>query len=142
MLRSASVDRRDGGKMSDPKDTIGERAKTAIADTAETAKELATQAEEGAVKLARSARQQASVVTDVAYTQGNVLIGVVEDAVRQNPWGALLVAGAVGYGIADTPIGANRAATGAGNRRPEGSVSRSKGIARSKFHGQCPRRFA
>jgi ElaB/YqjD/DUF883 family membrane-anchored ribosome-binding protein len=88
----ASRNRREDAKMNDPKDTVhrmAEQARSAIADTANTVGEVANQA-----------KNQASAAAEAVYEQGNELADVIEEAIRRNPWSAVLLAGAIGYGIA------------------------------------------
>jgi ElaB/YqjD/DUF883 family membrane-anchored ribosome-binding protein len=88
--------------MSDPKDTIGsaaERAKSAVADTADTLKETVNRAGNTAVAVAREAGRQTAEAADTIYGQGSDVLDVVEDTIRQNPLLAVLTAAAIGYGI-------------------------------------------
>jgi ElaB/YqjD/DUF883 family membrane-anchored ribosome-binding protein len=83
--------RREDTGMSDPKDTVhrmAEQARSAITDTANTVGEVANQA-----------KDQASAAAEAVYEQGNELADVIEEAIRRNPWSAVLLAGAIGYGI-------------------------------------------
>jgi ElaB/YqjD/DUF883 family membrane-anchored ribosome-binding protein len=77
-----------GVNVSEPRDT----ASGAAAGAAEKVSEIADQA----VGVAREAGKRARAAAESAYGQGNDLLGVVEDATRQNPLRALLVAGAIG----------------------------------------------
>ena len=53
-----------------------------------------------AQEYAREAGRQASAAAQTAYTTGNDMLGVVEGVARENIWPALLIAGAIGYGLA------------------------------------------
>ena len=78
--------------MSDPKDTFSRmagQAKSAVTDAANTARGMAS-----------DAGNQASAAAEAIYEQGNEVADVIEDAIRRNPWSAVLLAGAIGYGIA------------------------------------------
>lgn len=84
-----------------------EQAQSAIADTAQTVKETAAQlggkaADMGAKagEYAREAGRQASAAAQSAYGTGNDVMDVVESFTRENVWGSLLLAAAVGYGLA------------------------------------------
>ena len=75
-------------------------AQGVIAETAETVKNAAVNAAARGQELARGAGQQASAAAATAYEASNEFLDVVEGAIRQNPWSALLIAGAAGYGLA------------------------------------------
>jgi len=64
-----------------------------ISETAEKVRGVAADAGGRAQELAREAAQ-------TIYGSSNALLDAFEGAIRQNPLGALLVAGAAGYGIA------------------------------------------
>lgn len=66
------------------------------AEAGNTAQEYANTAQE----YAREAGRQAGAMAQTAYSTGNEALDVVENVIRQNPWAALLVAGAAGYGLA------------------------------------------
>jgi ElaB/YqjD/DUF883 family membrane-anchored ribosome-binding protein len=71
-----------------------------IAETAGMLKSAATEAGNTAQEYAREAGRQAGAMAQTAYSSGNEALDVVEDVIRQNPWTALLLAGAAGYGLA------------------------------------------
>jgi hypothetical protein len=50
--------------------------------------------------VVREAGRQASAVAESVYGQGGDLIEVIEGAIRGNPISSVLVAAALGYGIA------------------------------------------
>jgi hypothetical protein len=77
-----------------------EEAQDAVAETATTAKSIAADVGDRAQQLAREAGRQATAAAETAYGAGGDVLSIVEDAARQNIWGALLIAGAVGYGLA------------------------------------------
>jgi ElaB/YqjD/DUF883 family membrane-anchored ribosome-binding protein len=84
-----------------------EEAQGAIAETAQRVREVAADTGGKAQELAMEAGRQASAVAQTAYgaaqtaySSGNDALGLVEDIARQNIWASLLVAGAVGYGLA------------------------------------------
>jgi ElaB/YqjD/DUF883 family membrane-anchored ribosome-binding protein len=89
-------------KVSNPKDT--EDSASAIAQTvsgaADKVSRVAGQAAETAQGVAREAGRQASAVAESVYGQGGDLVDVIEGAIRGNPISSVLVAAAVGYGIA------------------------------------------
>src|SRR5260221_10089419 len=68
---------------------LSEQASAAIADPGATAKELA-----------RRAREQAAMASDVLYQQGTRAGEYLTRNVNEYPLAALLIAGAVGYGLA------------------------------------------
>ena len=68
---------------------LGEQARAAMADPGATAQELA-----------RRAREQASMATDALYQQGARAGEYLSRNVNEYPLAALLIAGAVGYGLA------------------------------------------
>jgi ElaB/YqjD/DUF883 family membrane-anchored ribosome-binding protein len=65
-------------------------------DVAGKASDVAGQAQE----YAREAGRQATAAAQSLYGQSNEVLDVVESFARENVWGALLIAGAVGYGLA------------------------------------------
>ena len=77
-----------------------QRAKSALAETAERVDGAAAEAGERAQGVAREAGKQARAAAQTLYGQGDVVRDVVERAVVANPWGAILIAGALGYGLA------------------------------------------
>ena len=68
---------------------LSEQARTAIADPGATAQELA-----------RRAREQAAIAGDALYQQGTRAGEYLTRNVNEYPLVALLIAGAVGYGLA------------------------------------------
>jgi ElaB/YqjD/DUF883 family membrane-anchored ribosome-binding protein len=88
--------------VSDPKDP--ESSASAIAQTVSGAVDkvssVAGHAAETAQDVAREARRQANAVVENAYDQGGDLIEVIEGAIRGNPISSVLMAAAIGYGIA------------------------------------------
>lgn len=68
---------------------LGEQARSAMADPSATAQELA-----------RRAREQAAMATDAVYQQGTRAGEYLSRNVNEYPLAALLIAGAVGYGLA------------------------------------------
>jgi ElaB/YqjD/DUF883 family membrane-anchored ribosome-binding protein len=78
-----------------------------VAETAQTVKDtaadLGTKAQHYASeagKQATAAAQTAYGAAQSAYSTGNDMLDVVESFTRENVWGSLLIAGAVGYGLA------------------------------------------
>jgi len=71
-----------------------------ISETAEKVRGVAADAGGRAQELAREAGRQATAAAQTIYGSSNALLDAFEGAIRQNPLGALLVAGAAGYGIA------------------------------------------
>ena len=68
---------------------VGEQARSAVADAGSTAQDLA-----------RRAREQAAAAGDALYQGGTSVGAYVGRNVNEYPFAALLVAGAVGYGLA------------------------------------------
>lgn len=68
---------------------LGEQARSAIGDPGATAQDLA-----------RRAREQASTAGDVIYQQGSRAGEYLSRNINEYPFAALLIAGAVGYGLA------------------------------------------
>ena len=77
-----------------------ERAKTMARDVGEQALATATEAGATAQDLARRARDQAAVASDKLYQQGMRAGEYLTENVNEYPLTALLIAGAIGYGIA------------------------------------------
>ncbi|MBV8775828.1 MAG: hypothetical protein JO032_06220 [Alphaproteobacteria bacterium] len=76
------------------------QAKGTIAETAETVRNTAMEASGRAQEMAREAGRQATAAAQNLYGQSGVALDTVERLVVENPWGAILIAGAVGYGLA------------------------------------------
>jgi len=72
-----------------PVHNLSEQARAAMADPGATAHELA-----------RQARKQAAMARDVLYQQGTRAGEYLNRHINEYPLGALLIAGAVGYGLA------------------------------------------
>jgi ElaB/YqjD/DUF883 family membrane-anchored ribosome-binding protein len=72
------------------------RLKSVAVEAGNTAQEYANTAQE----YAREAGRQAGAMAQTAYSTGNEALDAVEGVIRQNPWAALLIAGAAGYGLA------------------------------------------
>jgi hypothetical protein len=68
---------------------LGEQARSAMAEPGATAQELA-----------RRAREQASIATDAMYRQGAQAGEYLSRNINEYPLPALLIAGAIGYGLA------------------------------------------
>jgi ElaB/YqjD/DUF883 family membrane-anchored ribosome-binding protein len=68
---------------------LGEQARSAVADPGATAQDLA-----------RRAREQASTAGDMLYQQGSRAGEYLSRNINEYPFAALLIAGAVGYGLA------------------------------------------
>jgi ElaB/YqjD/DUF883 family membrane-anchored ribosome-binding protein len=86
-----------------PKDMAGDaaqQAKGVIAETADRVKGAAVDAGDRAQAFAREAGRQATAAAETLYGQGNEMRDVIERTVVENPWPALLIAGAIGYGMA------------------------------------------
>ena len=50
--------------------------------------------------VGRHVGNQATAAAQTAYSTGNDVLSVVEGFTRENVWGSLLIAAAVGYGLA------------------------------------------
>ncbi|MFZ2004357.1 MAG: hypothetical protein WB697_15755 [Stellaceae bacterium] len=84
-----------------------EEARSTISETAQTVKDTAADlgakaADVGARagEYASAAGRQASAAAQTAYSTGGDVLDVVESFTRENVWGSLLIAAAVGYGVA------------------------------------------
>ena len=84
-----------GVHVSEPKDRASGTITELVSGAAEKVSEVADQA----VGVAREAGNWARAAAESAYGQGNGLLEDIEDATRQNPFRALLVAGAIGFGF-------------------------------------------
>jgi ElaB/YqjD/DUF883 family membrane-anchored ribosome-binding protein len=78
-----------------------------VAETAQTIKDAAVDIGGRAQEVARAAGRQAGAAAQTAYdaaqtaySTGNEGLGAVEGFARENVWGSLLIAAAVGYGLA------------------------------------------
>jgi ElaB/YqjD/DUF883 family membrane-anchored ribosome-binding protein len=86
--------------VSDPKDTVASVVAETVSGAADKVSRVAGQAAETAQDVAREAGRQASAVTESVYGQGGDLIEVIEEAIRRNPVSSVVVAAAIGFGIA------------------------------------------
>jgi len=81
-----------------------EQAQDAMAETARTVRDTAAdiggKAQEYATQAGRQAATAAQAVYSTAYSTGNDMLTRVESMTRNNVWAALLIAGALGYGLA------------------------------------------
>ena len=81
-----------------------EQAQDAMAETArtvrDTAVDLGGKAQQYAAEASRQATAAAQTAYDTAYNTGNDMLVRVENLTRENVWPALLIAGALGYGLA------------------------------------------
>ncbi|HTW52293.1 MAG TPA: hypothetical protein VME45_10400 [Stellaceae bacterium] len=77
-----------------------EQAQGVIADTAETVKNAAADITSRASEYSREAGRQASAAAQTAYNASGDVLNIVEGFTRENVWGSLLLAAAVGYGLA------------------------------------------
>lgn len=64
------------------------------------ARDTAQVVTEQAKSLVTDAANQVSAAAGAVYNEGNEVADVIEEAIRRNPWSAVLLAGAIGYGIA------------------------------------------
>ena len=78
----------------------GRQVKSTLAETADMVQGVASDAGAKAQEYAREASRQATAAAQSLFGQGNVVLDVVERTVVENPWGAVLIAGALGYGLA------------------------------------------
>ncbi|HXC27784.1 MAG TPA: hypothetical protein VNV38_07495 [Stellaceae bacterium] len=77
-----------------------EQAQSVIADTVGTVRDAAADVTTRAGEYSREAGRQASAAAQTAYEVGGNVLGTVEGFTRENVWGSLLLAAAVGYGLA------------------------------------------
>jgi ElaB/YqjD/DUF883 family membrane-anchored ribosome-binding protein len=80
--------------------TAANQAQGALADTAERVKGIAADAGGKAQELALEAGRQVAGAAQAAYASSGDVLETVESLIRENPWSALLIAGAAGYGLA------------------------------------------
>jgi ElaB/YqjD/DUF883 family membrane-anchored ribosome-binding protein len=83
----------------DTQNTIAETAQT-VKDTAANITGKAQEYAAEAGRQATAAAQTAYGAAQTAYSTGNEMLDAVEGMARENIWPALLIAGAVGYGLA------------------------------------------
>lgn len=72
----------------------------AVSDTVQGVKDAATDAAARAQGMARQASRQASAAAQNLYGQGSDLVGMLDRTVAENPLASVLIAGAIGFGIA------------------------------------------
>ena len=84
-----------------------EEARSTISETAQTVKDTAADLGAKAADMgaragdyASAAGRQASAAAQSAYSTGGDALDIVESFTRENVWGSLLIAAAVGYGLA------------------------------------------
>lgn len=77
-----------------------EQAQDAMAETARTVRDTAANIGGKAQEYATEAGRQATAAAQTAYNTGNDMLARVESMTRDNVWPALLIAGALGYGLA------------------------------------------
>ena len=77
-----------------------EQAQDAMAETARTVRDTAANIGGKAQEYATEAGRQATAAAQSAYSTGNDMLTRVESMTRNNVWPALLIAGALGYGLA------------------------------------------
>ncbi|HVC52177.1 MAG TPA: hypothetical protein VND87_09160 [Stellaceae bacterium] len=76
------------------------QATTAVAETVQGVKDAAADAGAKTQALARQAGHQAGAAAQNLYGQGSGLVAGLDRTVAENPLAALLIAGAIGYGVA------------------------------------------
>jgi ElaB/YqjD/DUF883 family membrane-anchored ribosome-binding protein len=77
-----------------------EQARNLAEDTARSVGDAAANMAARAGAYTREARRQASTAAQTTYDTGGDIVDVVEGFARENLWGSLLIAAAVGYGLA------------------------------------------
>jgi ElaB/YqjD/DUF883 family membrane-anchored ribosome-binding protein len=77
-----------------------EEARGTIAETAQTVKDTAADLGVKAQQYATEAGKQVGAAAQKVYGNGNEALNLVEGAIRENVWASVLIAGAVGYGLA------------------------------------------
>ena len=85
--------------VEETRNTISETAQT-VKDTAADLGAKAADMGARAGEYASAAGRQASAAAQTAYSTSNDMLDVVESFTRENVWGSLLIAAAVGYGVA------------------------------------------
>jgi ElaB/YqjD/DUF883 family membrane-anchored ribosome-binding protein len=77
-----------------------EQAQEAVTETARTVRDAAVDIGGKAQQYAAEAGRQATAAAQTAYNGGSDVLTRVESLTRENVWPALLIAGAIGYGLA------------------------------------------
>ena len=77
-----------------------EATQEAVAETAQVMKDTAADLGAKAQRYATEAGRQVGAAAQTAYGSGNEALGLVEGMIRENVWASVLIAGAVGYGLA------------------------------------------
>jgi hypothetical protein len=84
-----------------------EEAESTIVEAVQTAKDtvvglgaLAAEAGSAGGEFARNAGRQVTAAAQSAYGTGSDALDIVEGFARENFWGSVLIAGALGYGLA------------------------------------------
>jgi ElaB/YqjD/DUF883 family membrane-anchored ribosome-binding protein len=77
-----------------------EDAQTSVTEAAQAIKDTAVDLGARAQQYATEAGRQAGAAAQSAYGAGNDMLDRVEGLARENVWASLLIAGALGYGLA------------------------------------------
>jgi ElaB/YqjD/DUF883 family membrane-anchored ribosome-binding protein len=87
----------------DPKpaaETAIRRAREAAGETVDTIRDAAGDVAAAAQDAVRSAGRRAGAAAEALRGQGGDVIDVIERTVADNPWSSVLIAGAIGFGLA------------------------------------------
>jgi ElaB/YqjD/DUF883 family membrane-anchored ribosome-binding protein len=76
------------------------RAREAVEETAETIGNAAGEAAAAARQTVRAAGRRAGAAADAVREQGGDMLDAVERTMVENPWSSVLIAGAIGFGLA------------------------------------------
>jgi ElaB/YqjD/DUF883 family membrane-anchored ribosome-binding protein len=77
-----------------------EEAQGAVVEAAQTVKDTAADLGAKAQQYAAEAGRQVGAAAQTVYGSGNEVADLVEGLMRKNVWASVLIAGAVGYGVA------------------------------------------
>jgi ElaB/YqjD/DUF883 family membrane-anchored ribosome-binding protein len=79
---------------------VTEEAQGAVIEAAQTVKDTAADLGAKAQQYAVEAGRQVGAAAQTVYGSGNEVADLVEGMMRKNVWASVLIAGAVGYGVA------------------------------------------
>jgi|ERR1700729_3893437 ElaB/YqjD/DUF883 family membrane-anchored ribosome-binding protein len=99
-MKGSEMSNQDAARSA--KGTITEMAQQApdtISETTDRVTAAAAATADAAAGIARETGRRVGAATESALGSGNAILNAMDAPIRANPWAALLVAGAVGYGI-------------------------------------------
>jgi ElaB/YqjD/DUF883 family membrane-anchored ribosome-binding protein len=78
---------------------MAQQAQDTISETADRVTAAAAATTDAVAGIARETGRRVGAAAESALGNGNAILDAMEGSIRENPWTALLIAGAAGYGI-------------------------------------------